>query len=53
MQTDPIASYIAMTTFYNAEPQCYNGCHNGGTCKSPDTCKCAPGWTGNTCSQGS
>jgi hypothetical protein len=26
------------------------GCFNGGTCVAPDTCACAPGWTGVDCS---
>ena len=26
------------------------GCYNNGTCIAPDTCQCAPGWTGFDCS---
>ncbi|TMW56864.1 hypothetical protein Poli38472_006874 [Pythium oligandrum] len=26
------------------------GCYNNGTCVAPDTCACAPGWTGSDCS---
>ncbi|OQS07103.1 hypothetical protein THRCLA_00879 [Thraustotheca clavata] len=26
------------------------GCFNNGTCTAPDTCKCAPGWSGSDCS---
>jgi len=32
--------------------QCTNGCQNGGTCILPDTCTCAPGWTGTSCETG-
>ena len=31
---------------------CFKTCQNGGTCSSPDTCNCASGWTGSTCSEG-
>ena len=31
---------------------CSDTCQNGGTCSSPDTCSCAHGWTGSTCSEG-
>ena len=26
------------------------GCYNNGTCVAPNTCRCAPGWTGFDCS---
>jgi len=26
------------------------GCFNNGTCIAPNTCQCAPGWSGNDCS---
>ena len=29
-----------------------SACHNGGTCISPQTCRCAAGWTGSTCNTG-
>ena len=61
-----LVSYVQLLNLQNAswlvkfnrgdyiyiEPQCYSGCHNGGTCISPNKCKCASGWTGYTCSQG-
>ena len=62
-----LASYVQLLNLQNAswqvkfnhgdiyiyiEPQCYSGCHNGGTCISPNKCKCTSGWTGYTCSQG-
>uniref|UniRef100_UPI00398EA315 epidermal growth factor-like protein 7 n=1 Tax=Pristiophorus japonicus TaxID=55135 RepID=UPI00398EA315 len=28
---------------------CDRPCRNGGTCSSPNTCHCAPGWGGKTC----
>ena len=28
------------------------GCQNGGTCSAPNTCSCAPGWTGTQCADG-
>ena len=31
---------------------CSETCQHGGTCSSPDTCSCAHGWTGSTCSEG-
>merc|ERR1712196_707573 len=26
------------------------GCYNNGTCVAPNTCECAPGWSGYDCS---
>ena len=31
---------------------CSSGCYNGGRCIRPNTCLCASGWTGPTCSTG-
>ena len=31
---------------------CSQGCHNGGTCVSPDICSCVTGWEGNDCKRG-
>ncbi|CAF4323491.1 unnamed protein product, partial [Adineta steineri] len=33
-------------------PVCTSGCQNGGTCTAPDTCTCAAGWSGATCTLG-
>ena len=30
--------------------QVIRGCHNNGTCIGPNTCRCAPKWTGSDCS---
>jgi hypothetical protein len=30
----------------------YKGCKNGGSCIAAFTCRCTPGWTGNTCQNG-
>ncbi|CAF1480508.1 unnamed protein product, partial [Adineta steineri] len=30
-------------------PVCTGGCQNGGTCTAPDTCICATGWSGASC----
>lgn len=32
-------------------PVCRSGCNNGGTCVSPNRCRCKSGWTGSSCSQ--
>ena len=29
--------------------QVIRGCYNNGTCVAPDTCRCAPGWSGFDC----
>ncbi|KAK7497024.1 hypothetical protein BaRGS_00011760, partial [Batillaria attramentaria] len=34
-----------------SQPVCSAECQNGGTCIGPDTCQCAPGWTGPTCEE--
>ena len=31
---------------------CNKGCKNGGTCVKPNTCSCAPGYTGPSCESG-
>ena len=31
---------------------CTDGCHNGGTCVSPETCRCKSGWRGSKCRTG-
>ncbi|EFX77221.1 hypothetical protein DAPPUDRAFT_247979 [Daphnia pulex] len=31
---------------------CLQGCKNGGTCVKPNTCNCAPGYTGPSCESG-
>lgn len=31
---------------------CSSNCYNGGICTAPNTCLCAPGWTGPTCAIG-
>lgn len=45
-----------LTGFWNASlagGECVDhvvrGCFNNGTCVAPDTCRCAPGWTGFDC----
>ena len=30
-------------------PVCRGGCHNGGTCVSPDNCRCPKGFAGPNC----
>ena len=31
---------------------CTRRCRNGGTCTAPNTCTCAPGWSGSRCTKG-
>ena len=31
---------------------CTSPCQNGGTCTAPNTCTCAPGWSGSQCTTG-
>ncbi|DAZ94106.1 TPA: hypothetical protein N0F65_007940 [Lagenidium giganteum] len=38
------------TLFGDCVDHVLRGCYNNGTCVAPDTCRCAPGWTGSDCS---
>lgn len=45
-------SYQLNFTFKKIAAICSFNCYNGGICTAPNTCLCAPGWTGPTCTVG-
>ncbi|XP_037775868.1 neurogenic locus notch homolog protein 1-like isoform X5 [Penaeus monodon] len=34
---------------FKCQPNCVNGCQNGGTCIAPNQCQCSPGYKGKNC----
>lgn len=48
---DPSVSAIGRWTVEGGEcvDHVIRGCFNNGTCVAPDTCECAPGWSGYDC----
>ena len=34
---------------YSPSVVCTQRCRNGGTCRGPNTCQCANGWSGDRC----
>nr|XP_027219842.1 neurogenic locus notch homolog protein 1-like isoform X3 [Penaeus vannamei] len=34
---------------FRCQPNCVNGCQNGGTCIAPSQCQCSPGYRGTNC----
>ena len=49
-----VLNYISIffLFFFAWTAVCGHGCSNGGTCVTPDTCRCNTGWTGNSCQNG-
>ncbi|XP_063585787.1 multiple epidermal growth factor-like domains protein 10 [Penaeus indicus] len=36
---------------FRCQPNCINGCQNGGTCIAPSQCQCSPGYKGKNCEE--
>jgi hypothetical protein len=53
--TDHVYNLASWGRWWTADPsstcidEVVGGCFNNGTCTAPDTCLCAPGWTGSNC----